>query len=68
MIECRGRNGWFVFSKFTTFLGKHSHVYIYSKILPTNFAPIYLTGPPDEMIKLFEDILSELKKKGERKR
>jgi len=63
MIECRGRNGWFIFSRFATFLTKiHSYVSIYSKRLP-KLAPIYLTGPPDEMIKLFEDILSELKGK-----
>jgi hypothetical protein len=26
-------------------------------------APIYLTGPPDKIIELFENILSELKSK-----
>jgi len=61
MIECRGRNGWFIFSKFATFLTtKYSYVSIYSKRQP-KLAPIYFTGPPDEMIKLFENILSELK-------
>jgi len=64
MIECRGRNGWFEFHHFYALVPSKpapSWIDIYSKSKLAQMPPIVFSGPQEELIKLFEDILEKLR-------
>jgi len=64
MIDCRGRNGWFVLNEVKTLVGKtDSYVDLYSRIHGQT-APIVFIGHKDELLELFENIVRMIKRGG----
>ncbi|MBM4286471.1 MAG: hypothetical protein FJ128_14685 [Deltaproteobacteria bacterium] len=68
MIECRGRNGWFRYSRHRVRVEPDAYtgsivarVAIFSKREATNVAPIFLEGPKDEVRDLLKQLLAEVK-------
>ena len=65
MIRCRGRNGWFNFSRFYAWLGHFesdgtAFLEIYSNSPHTRAAPVQFQGPPLEVVRLLRKIAREL--------
>ncbi len=66
MIECRGRNGWFVLHEakvvsMALINPGHVAVSMRSKRQYLDMPPIYFRGPRTEIIALLEKLLKEVK-------
>lgn len=65
-IECRGRNGWFIYNRKYVGVfdsandGNVASINLYSSRQGDN-PPIMIYGPADEVLKMVEDIASEIK-------
>jgi hypothetical protein len=65
MIECRGRNGWFILhqakvERLDLVREGHVAVSMRSRAPYLNVAPIYFRGPRAEVLKLLEQLLKEV--------
>jgi hypothetical protein len=61
MIECRGRNGWFVLHEANIRVSDgEARISISSKNPYRDVAPIYLAGPTSEMKSLLADLQAHL--------
>ena len=69
-LDCRGRNGWFtpktleIYARCLYEDSETSYVSIFSK-QTYGQAPIRITGPHDEVVALFRQILSKLEEREE---
>lgn len=62
MIECRGRNGWFVLHEASVRVsGGEARISISSKNPYRDVAPIYLAGPTSEIKRLLADWQAHLR-------
>ncbi len=62
MIECRGRNGWFVLHKASVRVsGGEARISISSKNRYRDVAPIYLASPTSEIKSLLADMQAHLR-------
>lgn len=69
MIECRGRNGWFILheakvQRLDLVREGYVAVSLSSKKGYLNVAPIYLRGPRFEVLNLLEKLAKEVRENG----
>jgi hypothetical protein len=63
MIECRGRNGWFVLHEASVRVsGGEARISVSSKNPFRDVAPIYLAGPTSEIKRLLADLQAQIGK------
>jgi hypothetical protein len=62
MIECRGRNGWFLLHEANVWVSDgEARISISSKNPYRDVAPIYLAGPTSEIKRLLADLQAYLR-------
>ncbi|MDD5643011.1 MAG: hypothetical protein PHX53_15280 [Syntrophales bacterium] len=63
MIECRGRNGWFMLHEATASVSSNAHasISLQSKKQYHDMPPIYFAGPRAEIEALLLDLLEKVR-------